>query len=188
LGRRVAEGGAGPGLHAGRAAADPGRADRRARRAGRVRGVSALFRAHGGPYGGAHLPPLQHGPHGRPDPRTQGRGADRAGDPRGAGAAGRALCGTVPAPGGGVSLGLGDRAWGTAAHGRPGYVSLRWTLAIRPRRSGETQRTHPAARWLECRASPRPDRTRPARTPPLVDPRRSPARRIRRANPRPWAA
>ena len=43
LGRRVAEGGAGPGLHAGRAAPDPGRAHRGAGCPGGVRGVSPVL-------------------------------------------------------------------------------------------------------------------------------------------------
>ena len=48
LGRRVAEGGAGAGLHARRPAPHPRRAHRRARRAGGVRGLPPLLRAHRG--------------------------------------------------------------------------------------------------------------------------------------------
>ena len=58
LGRRVAEGGARPRLHARRAAAHPRRAHRGARRAGGVRGFPPVLRADGGAHGGADLAPV----------------------------------------------------------------------------------------------------------------------------------
>jgi ATP-binding cassette subfamily B protein len=110
VGGRVAEGGPGPGLHARRPAPHPRRADRRARRASRVRGLPALLRADGGADGGAHLPPVQHGADGRPDPGAPRRETGGARNARGAGGAGRAVRGAVPPAGGGVPL---TRAPGT---------------------------------------------------------------------------
>src|ERR1019366_914513 len=75
------------------------RADRAARRAGRGGLLRPLPGADPRPHHGGHLPPLLDGAAGGPDRGPGARPDQRAGDPRRAAAAGRPVCGAVPAPG-----------------------------------------------------------------------------------------
>src|SRR6266487_2887726 len=97
VGRRVAEGGAGPRVHArGRSDPAPRRAHLRARRAGRVRPLRKTAFADPWPDGGLHLAPLLDGPASRPDHLPRARRAGRGRHAQGIDAFGRPLCEALP--------------------------------------------------------------------------------------------
>ena len=92
LRRRVAEGGAGPRLHARGRGAGAGRADGVAGRAERVRDLPALPRTDRQQDRAADQPPLLDGAHGRSDCGAGRRAHHRDGDARGVVGIGRGIC------------------------------------------------------------------------------------------------
>ena len=107
VGRRVAEGGAGPRVHARRQDPAAGRADLRARCAGGVRPVRAAALADPGPHRRLHLAPLLDREACRPHRVPGARQAGRGGHARGADAPERPL--RAPVQDAGLGLhGRGD--------------------------------------------------------------------------------
>src|SRR5258706_11184070 len=98
----MAEGRAGPRVHARRACPAARRAHLRARRPGRIRPVRAAAHADQRPHGGLHLAPVLHRAEGRPDHLPRARPPRRGRNTRRADGFGRPLCEALPDAGLGI--------------------------------------------------------------------------------------
>src|SRR5258706_13869186 len=126
----MAEGRAGPRVHARRACPAARRAHLRTRRPGGVRPVRAAAHADQRPHGGLHLAPVLHRPEGRPDHLPRARPPRRGRNARRADAFWRPVCEALPDAGLGIHR-RGDRPRAGRAAGRADR-----TPRLRPRLLG----------------------------------------------------